>query len=74
MVEKGTTNGTVTNLDGEFSLNTISDATLLITYIGYTEKNIPIKGENNLKIILKEDVEALEEVVVVGYGSVKKEI
>ncbi len=72
VVEKGTTNGTVTNLDGEFSLNTISDATLLITYIGYTEKNIPIKGENNLKIILKEDVEALEEVVVVGYGSVKK--
>ena len=39
VVEKGTTNGTVTNLDGEFSLNTISDATLLITYIGYTEKS-----------------------------------
>lgn len=74
VVEKGTTNGTVTDLDGHFSLQTSSNAILSVTYIGYTEKNIAVKGESKLKITLKEDIETLDEIVVVGYGSVKKGI
>lgn len=72
VIEKGTTNGTVTDLDGHFSLQTSSNAILSVTYIGYTEKTIAVQGESKLQITLKEDVEALDEVIVVGYGSVKK--
>lgn len=72
VVEKGTTNGTVTNMDGKFSLNVPTDAILLITYLGYSENNIIVKDQTFFKIILKEDIELLDEVVVVGYGAVKK--
>ncbi|WP_337942153.1 TonB-dependent receptor [Parabacteroides sp.] len=73
VVEKGTTNGTVTDLEGRFSLNVASDdATLIISYIGYVENELSAKGKSSLNIVLREDNQALDEVVVVGYGTQKK--
>ena len=72
IVEEGTTNGTVTDADGSFSLSVEENATLIISYIGYVTQNIPTSGKTTINIILKEDTEALEEVVVVGYGTQRK--
>lgn len=70
---KGTTNGCITDIDGNFSLKD-AKGTLVISYIGYKTEEVQVKGhETNLKIVLKEDSELLQEVVVVGYGSMKKE-
>lgn len=72
VVEKGTTNGTVTDIEGNFSLE-ISDASvLLISYIGYSGQEIPVGSKSSFTIKLSEDSESLEEVVVVGYGTQKK--
>ncbi len=68
----GTTNGTITDIDGNFNLNVAADATLQISYIGYKEEVIPINGQTNLQVTLHEDAEVLDDVVVVGYGVVKK--
>lgn len=72
VLEKGTTNGTITDMDGNFTLDVSSDAVLVISFIGYQNLEVPVKGQTNLKIKLKEDSQALEEVVVVGYGTQKK--
>lgn len=73
VVVAGTTNGTITDLDGMFSLDMPNDARLEISYIGYITQVLTVKG-NTLKVIMKEDSQALEEVVVVGYGTgIKKE-
>ena len=72
IVEVGTTNGTITDVDGKFSFNVKNNATIHISYIGYLEQNISITGKDVLNIILVEDTRALEEVVVVGYGTQKK--
>jgi len=69
---KGTTNGTITDLDGNFSLEVPPNATLLISYIGYIEQSIKVNEKSSFKVILKEDSQALDEVVVIGYGSVRK--
>ena len=69
---KGTTNGVITDLDGKFSLSATEDAVLLITYIGYVNQNVPVKGQTYFNITLKEDAQNLDEVVVVGYGVQKK--
>ena len=70
---KGTTNGTVTDFDGNFSLQCKPGATLVFTYIGFNPQELPAK--NGMEVTLKEDVAQLNEVVVVGYGSLaKKEI
>ena len=70
---KGTSNGTVTDFDGNFSLKCKTGATLVITYIGYNPQELPAK--DGMEVTLKEDVAQLNEVVVVGYGSMaKKEI
>lgn len=69
---KGTSNGVITNLDGNFSLKTAPRATLVITYIGYLSQEIQVNGKEQLRIVLKEDAQKLEEVVVVGYGTMKK--
>ncbi len=76
IVENGTTNGTITDSDGRFSLTVSENAKLNISYIGYAEKDIVLtKGQDILDIQLKEDSQALEEVVVVGYGTqTKREI
>lgn len=72
VVEKGTTNGTITDAEGRFSLNVASDATLVITYIGYVTSEIPVIGKNSVTITLREDTEVLDEVIVVGYGTMKR--
>ena len=73
VVEKGTSNGTVTDFDGNFSLKCKPGATLVFTYIGFNPQELPAK--NGMEVTLKEDVAQLNEVVVVGYGSMaKKEI
>ena len=73
VVEKGTTNGTVTNMDGKFSLNVSSEnAVVVISYIGYIEQQLSVGTQKNWNLVLREDSQSLDEVVVVGYGSVKK--
>ena len=72
VTEKGTTNGMITDLDGNFSLTVQKNATLVISYIGYVTQEIAIKGNTNLNITLKEDSKALEEVVVIDYGTARK--
>lgn len=73
VVVKGTTNGTITNIDGQYTLSGVSDKDILtVSYIGYVSKEIPVKGEQNINILLAEDTQTLDEVVVVGYGTVKK--
>jgi len=71
VVEKGTTNGTITDIDGKFTLDVSSNAILAISYIGYKANETPISKDLN-SIVLKEDNEMLDEVVVVGYGTMKK--
>lgn len=73
ILEKGTTNGTITDLDGKFILTVNENAVLQISYVGYTTQEVPVKGKTSFNITLKEDSEMLEEVVVVGYGAQKKE-
>ena len=74
IVEKGVPgNGTISDINGNFTLNVKSDkATLVISFIGYKDKSVALNGATNLKIMLEEDSQSLDEVVVVGYGSVKK--
>ncbi|WP_294616224.1 TonB-dependent receptor [uncultured Bacteroides sp.] len=72
VTEKGTTNGMITDLDGKFSLTVQKNATMVISYIGYITQEIAVKGNANLNITLKEDSKALEEVVVIGYGTARK--
>jgi len=74
VLEKGTTNGTITDLDGQFTVTVPSDAVLTISYIGYKPQEISVKGQQNLRIILQEDSEILDEVVVIGYGVQKKSV
>lgn len=70
--EKGTTNGTITDIDGHFALEVGDKATLVISYIGYISQNIAIGNKNVISATLQEDTKALDEVVVVGYGTQKK--
>lgn len=69
---KGTAQGTITDIDGHYSLEVSPDAILLISYIGYQTQEISVKGKATLNVNLKVDSELLEEVVVVGYGVQKK--
>jgi TonB-linked SusC/RagA family outer membrane protein len=72
IIEVGTTNGTVTDIDGNFTLDVSDDAVLRISFIGYIEQNVNTAGKNTLQVVLQEDTKTLEEVVVVGYGTQKK--
>lgn len=75
VVEKGNAgNGTVTDLDGNFSLNVKPGATIVITYIGYQKQEIVVGNQSNLNVTMKTDDKTLEEVVVVGYGVQKKKL
>lgn len=69
---KGTTNGTITDIDGRFTLDVPKDAVLEVSYIGYSTQTVKVGGQNNLNISLKEDTQALDEIVVVGYGVSRK--
>lgn len=68
---KGTTNGTITDMDGHFSLEAPNNATLQISYIGYRTQDVVVGNQNHLSVRLLEDTEALDEVVVVAYGTQK---
>ena len=73
VVVKGTTNGTITDIDGKFSLDVPSGSTLTISYIGYLNKEIRVDGQQSQYAVkLLEDTQTLDEVVVVGFGTQKK--
>lgn len=72
VVEKGTTNGTVTDIDGKFSLLVSNDAVIQISMIGYQLKEISTANKTSVNVVLEEDLKSLEEVVVVGFGTQKK--
>lgn len=73
VLEKGnTSNGTITDLDGKFSISVPTNATISISYIGYVTQELKVGAQNSFKVVLKDDSKTLDEVVVVGYGSQKK--
>ena len=72
VVVKGTTNGTITDLDGKYSLEVEPNSILVVSYIGYVSQQIPASGEV-VNVTLKEDTQNLDEVVVVGYGYAAEE-
>lgn len=72
VVEDGTSNGTITNIDGKFTLNVAQGAKVTVSYIGYQPQTFTVGNENNYNIVLKEDTEVLDEVVVTGYGGSQK--
>ncbi len=72
ILEMGTTNGTITDVDGNFSLMAAHDATIKVTYIGFLEQEIKTEGVSSFNITLVEDTQTLEEVVVIGYGTQRK--
>lgn len=72
VVVKGTIIGTITDANGQFTLEAPSDSVLLFTYVGFGNLELPVNGKENLEIIMKEGDTQLEEVVVVGYGTQKK--
>ncbi|WP_286861001.1 TonB-dependent receptor [Proteiniphilum sp. UBA5510] len=72
VVEIGTTNGTITDIDGNFSLNVEENANIRITYIGYLEQEIRTTGKANFIVSMQEDTQSLDELVVVGYGTQRK--
>lgn len=70
---KGTTHGTITDMDGNFTLTNVAEnSTLVISYIGFLEKNVEVGNKTSFDIVLLEDSKKLEEVVIVGYGTQKK--
>lgn len=71
VVEKGTTNGIITDFDGNFELKVSSNAVLSITFVGYQSQEIPVNGKTSFNVTLKEDTELLDEVVVIGYGTAR---
>nr|WP_319397324.1 TonB-dependent receptor [uncultured Carboxylicivirga sp.] len=73
IIEKGTTNGTITDFDGHFVLDVPEDATITVMFIGFSPQDISVAGRNHFSVTLHEDTEELDEVVVVGFGVQKKE-
>ena len=70
---KGTTNGTVTDLDGNYTLTNVpKDATIVFSMIGYKTQEVKVNGKNVINVVMEDDTQALDEVVVIGYGAVKK--
>lgn len=72
VLEKNTSNGTITDYDGNFTLNVSPGAVLVFSYIGYESKEVPASQGKEIKVVLQEDTKKLDEVVVIGYGAVKK--
>ncbi len=74
IIEQGTTNGTVTNMDGDFRLNVSSDdAILVFSFIGFLQKEVPVNGQSQINIVLEPDTKQLSEVIVTGYGTQLKQ-
>ena len=74
VIEKGTSNGTVTDFDGNFTLSVKPGATIVVSYIGFIKQEIKVGNQSSFNILMKEDATSLEEVVVVGYGVQKKKL
>ena len=72
MVEKGSSNGTITDIDGNFSLQISEKSILTVSYIGYETKDVKVGNQSKLQIALSEDTQFIDEVVVVGFGTQKK--
>lgn len=73
VLEKGTSNGTATDFDGNFSLTVSSkNAVIVISSVGYVTQTIPLAGKNNISVSMKLDTQSLDEVILIGYGSSKK--
>lgn len=73
VVQKGnTSNGTITDIDGNFSLSVPANSTLVFSYVGMTSQEIPLKGKTKVEVVMEDDAQALEEVVVIGYGTAKR--
>ena len=72
VVVKGTTNGTITDIDGKYALEVSNGAVLQVSYIGYNPAEVKVGKESMIRVVLHEDTQALDEVVVVGYGTQKK--
>lgn len=72
VIQKGTSNGIVTDLDGNFSFEVPANSTIVFSYIGFSDQEVVWDGKGELNIVLKEDTELLDEVVVVGYGTQKR--
>src|SRR5258706_93487 len=72
VLEKGTSNGTVTDSDGNFTINVGANATLSFSFVGYATQDVAVGTQTTLNVILKTELTALSEVVVIGYGEVKK--
>ena len=72
VVEKGTTNGTISDVEGDFSLKIDSDASITISFLGYVQQEISVRNKTNITVKLIEDSKSLDEVVVIGYGSARK--
>ena len=66
---KGTTTGSITDIDGNFSLSVPANSTLVFSYVGMTSQEIPLKGKTKVEVVMEDDAQALEEVVVIGYGT-----
>lgn len=72
VLEKGTTNGVITDMDGNFTLSISPKGTLVISYVGYKTQEIPVNNQTSFNVTLTEDTEMLDEVIVVGYGTMKR--
>ena len=72
IIEKGTSNGTITDYDGKFTLNVSNNAILKVSYIGYLEQEAATQDISNVNVVLQEDTHSLEELVVIGYGSMTR--
>ena len=72
VVQKGTSNGIITDIDGNFTLNVPSNSTIVISFVVYKTQEIPVSGKTQINVTMKEDTEMLDEVVVVGYGQMKR--
>ena len=73
VVVKGTTNGTVTDVNGKYSIQATSKDILSFTYVGMAELDIKVAGQKTINVVMKDDVASLDEVIVVGYGTAKKQ-
>ena len=70
ILDKGdNSNGTVTDFDGNFTINVSSDGTLSVSFVGYLTQNISVSGQTNINVMLEENISALDEIVITGYGS-----
>lgn len=72
ILAQGTTVGTSTNIDGEYTINVAPEATLVVSYVGYDTQNVPVDGRTSINVTMQENSVMLNEVVAIGYGTVKK--